>query len=117
MGPWMRQVVGFGDRSTGRVISGANMGCTTETSGGLSTIGNSHCAAASSQVGEFLELQSRWVCRVCRLSAQCGYVPSRPQQCGLLPHDCGHTYYSSCLLYNVVDMLANVLCNYCRQIL
>ena len=59
-GRGMRWVVGFGDPSVGRVISGANMGHPIETNEGLSTIGNSHCAAASSQLGEFLEPQGRW---------------------------------------------------------
>ena len=50
-GPWMRQIVGFGDRSTGRGNFGGKYGGPIETSGGLVTIGNSHCAAASSQLG------------------------------------------------------------------
>ena len=32
-GPGMRQVVGFGDRSTGRVLLGDNLGRTIVTSG------------------------------------------------------------------------------------
>ena len=32
-GPGMRQVVGFGDRSTGRATFGANLGCAIVTNG------------------------------------------------------------------------------------
>ena len=39
-GPWMRQVMGFGDRSTGEFILEANMGRPIVTNGGLFTIGN-----------------------------------------------------------------------------
>ena len=45
MGPGMRHVVGFEDRSTGRGTFGANMGRPIVTNGGLFTTGNSDCAA------------------------------------------------------------------------
>ena len=60
------------------VISGANMGRPMETSGGLSTIGNSHCAAASSQLSEFLEPQARWAFRACRLGRGVGVCLAGP---------------------------------------
>ena len=58
-GPWIRQIVGFEDRSTGRIILGANMGRPIVTNGGLFTIKNSHCAAAKLLLAEFSELQAR----------------------------------------------------------
>ena len=45
-GPGMRQVVGFGDRSTGRGNFSGKYGAPHCNQWGLFTIGNSHCAAA-----------------------------------------------------------------------
>ena len=72
--PAMRQVVRFGDRSTGRSNFWANMRRPIVTNRGLFTIGNSHCAAARLLLGGFLELQVRRVGEPCRLSpsVQCG---------------------------------------------
>ena len=76
--PWMRQVVGFEDRSTGRSNFGANIGGLIVTNGDF-TIWNSHWAAARLLLGEFLELQALRACEPCRLggeqcrhSARCG---------------------------------------------
>ena len=71
-GPWMRAVVRFGDRSTGRVTLGANMGRPTVTNGGLFTNENSHWAAARLLPAEFLEPQVHRASEACRLSARCG---------------------------------------------
>ena len=72
-GPRMRQVVGFGDRSTGRGNFGANMGRFIVTIGGLFTIGNSHCAAARLLLDEFLELQTRRAGEPCMLRPSTRY--------------------------------------------
>ena len=63
-GPWMRQVVGFGDRSTRRGNFGSKWG--------LFNIGNSNCAAVRLLLGEFLELQACRAGEACRLSARYG---------------------------------------------
>ena len=46
MGPGMRQVFGFGDRSMRKGNLGINMACPIETNGALSTIGSSQCTVA-----------------------------------------------------------------------
>ena len=65
-GPGMRQLVGFGDRTTGRGFLKANMGRPIVANGGLFTIGNSHCVVARLLLGEFLELQARRAGEACR---------------------------------------------------
>jgi len=69
-GPWMRQVLGFGDRSTGKVILAATMGRPIVTNGRFLAIGNSQCVAQRLLLGEFLELQARRAGDACRLSAR-----------------------------------------------
>ena len=54
MGPWMR------DRSTGRGNCGGKYVVPHYNQWGLFTIGNSHCAAASLLLGQFLELPCTW---------------------------------------------------------
>ena len=69
-GPGMRQVVGFGERTTGKSkfggkYLGANMGRPIITNE-VFTIGNSHGVAARLLLGEFLELQARRAGEACR---------------------------------------------------
>jgi len=65
MGPWMRPVVGFGDRSTGSNFGG-KYGVPHCNQWGLFTIRNSHCTAARLLLAEFLELQACRSGEVCR---------------------------------------------------
>ena len=59
-GPWMKQVLGFGDRSTGRGIFRGRYGAPHCNQWGTFYYKkNSHCAAARLLLGEFLELQAR----------------------------------------------------------
>jgi len=51
-GPWMRQVVGFGDWSTGRGNGKYRVPHCNQC--GLFTIGNSHCATARLLLVEFV---------------------------------------------------------------
>ena len=71
-GPWMRQIVGFGDRATGRNNFGGKYMPPHCNQWGTFTIGNTHCATARLLLGEFLELQARRAGEACRLSVQCG---------------------------------------------
>ena len=71
-GPWMRQIVGFGDRSTGTGNLGGKYGAPHCNQWGHFTIGNSHRDAARLLLAEFLELQARRAGKACRLSARCG---------------------------------------------
>ena len=70
-GPAMRQIVRFGDRSTGRGNFGGKYGACHCNQWGLFTIGNSHFSAARLLLGEFLELQARRAGEACRPSARC----------------------------------------------
>ena len=82
-GLWMRKILEFEDRSTGRDNLGANMGRPTVTSGGLFTIGNSQCAAERLLLGKFLELQARQA-----LAHSVGVASTR-SIAALLPRDLG----------------------------
>ena len=57
-GPWMRQVVGYGEWAMGSSNFGGKYGRPIVTSGDF-TIGNSQCAAERLLLGEFLQLQAR----------------------------------------------------------
>ena len=65
-GAWMRNVVGFGDRSTGMGNFTGKYGAPYCNQWGLFTIRNSHCAAARLLLAEFLELQARRASEACR---------------------------------------------------
>ena len=71
-GPWMRQIVGFGDRSTGRGNLRGKYEAPRCKQLGHFAIGNSQCAAARMLLSEFLELQARRAGKAYRLSARCG---------------------------------------------
>ena len=87
----MRQVVGFGDRSTGRGNFGGKNGAPDCNQWGLFTIGNFHCAAERLLRGEFLELQARRRASSAGLGVARG-VASRLSNAALLPRDRGQTY-------------------------
>ena len=71
---WMRQIVGFGNRVTGRGNFGGKYGAPHCNQWGLLTIGNSHCAAEQLLLSEFLELHARRASEPSRFrrSARCG---------------------------------------------
>ena len=73
----MRQILGFGDRATGRGnLGGGKYGTPHCNQLGLFIIGNSHCAAEKLLLGEFLELHAGRASEPCRLrpSARCGLL-------------------------------------------
>ena len=72
-GLWMRQVVGFRDRSMGRVIWEANMGRPIVNNGDFLLLGIPNRGAARLLLGEFLELQTHRAGEACRVrpSARC----------------------------------------------
>ena len=83
-GPGMMQVVGFGNRSTGRGNFWGNYGAPHCNQWGLFTISNFHCAAARLLFADFLELQARRAGQACRF---------RRSNAALLPRDRGQTCY------------------------
>ena len=86
-GPWIRQILGFGDRSTGRGNFGGKCGVLHCYQWGLFTVRNSQCTAERLQLGEFLELQAHLAGDACRLSGV--GVSSGRSNAALLPRDCG----------------------------
>ena len=67
-GPWIRQVVGFRDRSTGRGNFG-KYAAPIVTNGDFLLLG---IPIAMLVLGEFLELQARRAGEACRLNVRCG---------------------------------------------
>ena len=80
--PWMRQVVEFRDRSTGRGNFEGKYGTPYCNQRRLFTIENSHCTAARLLLAEVVQLQSR-------RAVEARGMASRPSNAAFLPHDCG----------------------------
>ena len=93
LGPGMRQLVGFGDRSTGKVILGVNMGCTRVGFWGFLFpdfyYRISYCVAASMLLGHFLELCGAWASVNC--AGLVRGVASKRSNAAFLPHHSGQT--------------------------
>ena len=85
-GPGMRQIVEFGNPSTGRGNFGSKYGAPHCNQWELFTVGSFHCAAARLLLAEFLELQARRAGEECRV---------RRSNAAILPRDRGQTCFSS----------------------